>query len=86
MKQLLSQVNKMPKAMKGTKLNYIKELKGICPEGYEMQYFATGGNLCQRCMKGKKIEEAKCGKKMKKKHESGGVSKMMNSIKTSMKK
>jgi hypothetical protein len=76
----------MPKAMKGTKLNYIKELKGICPEGYEMQYFAAGGHLCQRCMKGKKIEEAKCGKKMKKKHESGGVSKMMNSIKESMKK
>lgn len=87
MKQLLTQVSKMPKAMNGTKLNYIKELKGICPEGYEMQYFATGGNLlCPRCMKSKKIEEAKCGKKMKKKHESGGVSKMMNSIKTSMKK
>ena len=70
MKQLLTQVSKMPKAMNGTKLNYIKELKGICPEGYEMQYFATGGNLCQRCMKSKKIEEAKCGKKMKK-HEDG---------------
>lgn len=66
MKQLLSQVSKMPKAMNGTKLNYIKELKGICPDGYEMQYFAAGGHLCQRCMKNKKIEEAKCGKKMKK--------------------
>jgi hypothetical protein len=55
--------------MKGTKLDYIKELKGVCPEGYEMQYFAAGGNLCHRCMK--KVEEAKCGKKMKK-HEDGG--------------
>lgn len=86
MKQLLSQVNKTPKAMNGTKLNYIKELKGICPEGYELQYFAKGGHLCSVCKPGKKIEEAKCGKKMKKKHESGGVSKMMNSIKESMKK
>lgn len=57
-------------AMNGTKLNYIKELKGICPEGYEVEYFAAGGHLCQRCMKSKKIEEAKCGKKMRK-HEEG---------------
>ena len=87
MKQLLSNiVNKMPKAMKGTKLNYIKELKGICPEGYEMQYFAKGGHLCPVC-KPKKVEEAKCGKKMKaKKHEGGGgVSTTVNDIKNQMK-
>ena len=83
MKQLLSKlVNKMPKAMKGTKLNYIKELKGICPEGYELQYFAAGGHLCSRCAAKKKIEEAKCGKKMKaKKHSEGGISDTMNEIK-----
>lgn len=86
MKQLLNNiVNKMPKAMKGTKLNYIKELKGICPEGYEMQYFAKGGHLCPVC-KPKKVEEAKCGKKMKaKKHEGGGVSTTVNDIKNQMK-
>jgi hypothetical protein len=73
--------------MKGTKLNYIKELKGICPEGYEMQYFAKGGHLCTVC-KPKKVEEAKCGKKMKK-HEdggpTGGVSKTANDIKKDIK-
>lgn len=81
MKQYMSQIasnkssntvtkNQKTKAMKGTKLNYIKELKGICPEGYEMQYFAAGGHICSRCAAKKKIEEAKCGKKMKK-HEDG---------------
>ena len=66
---------KTKKAMKGTKLNYIKELKGICPDGYELQYFATGGQMCSRCAKmPEKIDEAKCGKKMKK-HEDGGKSK-----------
>lgn len=73
-------------AMNGTKLNYIKELKGICPEGYEIEYFATGGNVCSHCARKKQIEEAKCGKKMKaKKHEGGGstsgVSKTANAIK-----
>jgi hypothetical protein len=52
--------------MNGAKLNYIKELKGICPEGYEMQYFAAGGRICSHCARKKQIEEAKCGKKMKK--------------------
>lgn len=61
---------KTKKAMKGTKLDYIKELKGICPEGFEITYQAMGGHICPVC-KQKKIDEAKCGKKMKK-HEGGG--------------
>ena len=64
---------KTKKAMKGTKLDYIKELKGICPEGFEITYQAMGGHICPVC-KQKKVEEAKCGKKMKK-HEDGGKSK-----------
>lgn len=39
-----------PSAAKGSKLNYIKELKGICPEGYLKQ-----GGRCKPC-------EAKKGK------------------------
>jgi hypothetical protein len=71
--------------MNGTKLNYIKELKGICPEGYEVEYFAAGGHICSRCAAKKKIEEAKCGKKMKaKKHEGGGVSAAVNEVKENM--
>lgn len=66
----------------GAKLNYIRQLNGTCPEGYQLQYFKEGGNLCKRCMKvhqegGEvvepmsvteqfRIESAKCGKKMKK--------------------
>lgn len=99
MKQYMSQIasnkssntvskNQKTKAMKGTKLNYIKELKGICPEGYELQYFAAGGQMCSRCAKMReKIDEAKCGKKMKKKQDGGdltekkgGISKNANII------
>lgn len=35
----------------GAKLNYIKQLNGQCPEGYEMNYYKEGGQLCKRCMK-----------------------------------
>jgi len=38
-------------ARKGAKLAYIKKLRGICPEGYEMQYYKAGGQLCKKCMK-----------------------------------
>lgn len=51
--QQSTQQNGAPVAAKqGSKLNYIKELKGICPEGY----LAKGGK-CEPC-------EAKKGKKM----------------------
>lgn len=58
----------------GAKLNYIKQLRGICPEGYEMQMFRSGGRVCKKCMKKKAeqgtkmspVEEFKCGKKIKK--------------------
>lgn len=43
----------------GAKLNYIKSLRGVCPEGYEMQYFKQGGMLCKKCIK--KQEEMKQG-------------------------
>lgn len=35
----------------GAKLNYIKQLKGQCPEGYKMEYYKKGGQLCKKCMK-----------------------------------
>lgn len=71
---------KTKKAMKGTKLDYIKELKGICPEGFEITYQAMGGHICPVC-KQKKVDEAKCGKKMKK-HEDGGQTKgVSNTVK-----
>ena len=65
----------------GAKLDYTRQLRGLCPEGYEMQYFKSGGRLCKKCVaKQKKMEEGgevpsnpvdsfKCGRKMKKKVE-----------------
>lgn len=65
----------------GAKLNYIQRLRGECPEGYEMQYFKKGGQMCQKCVQKVKahqpggemnaIEEFKCGRKMKKKAACG---------------
>lgn len=66
------------KAEKGAKLNYIKQLKGSCPDGEELVYFKKGGMIncgCQKKEKGgdvkpaKKanaIEEFKKGRKSKK--------------------
>lgn len=70
----------------GTKLNYIKQLRGQCPDGYEIEYYKSGGNLCKKCVKkqietgdvltdfkNRKIESDKCGKKIKKKKcQNGG--------------
>lgn len=62
----------------GAKLNYIKNLKGDCPEGQELVYFKKGGRFCKVCQGKnggnidevanfkKRREEKKCGGKMKK--------------------
>lgn len=54
------------KAAHGAKLNYVKSLKHVCPEGQELYYFKQGGNLQCGCKgkkmeEGAKVEEAKCG-------------------------
>ena len=54
----------------GAKLAYIKRLKGICPEGQEMQFFKKGGKVCKKCMpkaakKGCKVEKGAEGLKPK---------------------
>ncbi len=50
-------------AKNGAKLNYIKSLRKVCPEGQEMAYYQMGGRVCKKCMpkqikmkKGDKIE------------------------------
>lgn len=69
----------------GAKLNYIKSLRGQCPEGYEISYYKVGGTLCKKCMKKQvemeeggqmpsgPIDQFKCGRKMKKKKAQGGT-------------
>ena len=70
----------------GAKLNYIQHLKGVCPEGYEMQLFKQGGQICRKCIKKAMMEDGgttpqnpvdafKCGRKMKKKACGGSVEK-----------
>lgn len=68
----------------GAKLNYIKQLRGQCPDGYEVKYFKNGGGMtekkCVACQKGQEIPEPsnaieafKCGRKTKKKENGGSV-------------
>lgn len=70
----------------GAKLNYIRQLNGKCPDGYEMQYFKQGGQICKKCIKKAMMEDGgttpqnpvyafKCGRKMKKKACGGSVEK-----------
>ena len=47
----------------GAKLNYLRQLKGQCPEGYEMRYFKAGGAMGSKIVK----ECVKCQKQ-----EAGG--------------
>lgn len=70
------------KAMFGAKLNYIKGLKGQCPQGYEVKYYKQGGRVCAKCEAIHKqtqpqnpIDAFKCGRKMKKKACGGRMKK-----------
>ena len=74
----LIQQQQVQAAKFGAKINYIKKLRGQCPDGYELQYYKSGGQLCKKCMKKQvmqdggdlpqdPIDQFKCGRKMKKK-------------------
>ena len=63
----------------GAKLQYINQLRGKCPEGYEMQYFKNGGT-CGKCVAKQAMQQGgdmdpvsafKCGRKMKPKSACG---------------
>ncbi len=70
----LGQQAQAQKAEKGAKINYLKSLKGQCPEGEELVYFKKGGMIGCGCKKKEKggempkkklnaIEEFKKGRK-----------------------
>ena len=72
----------------GAKLNYIQHLQGVCPEGYEMQLFKQGGQICRKCIKKAMMEDGgntpqnlvdafKCGRKMKKKAKGGSNNRLL---------
>lgn len=81
--QVAQQMQQVQSAKFGAKLNYVKQLKGKCPIGYEMRYYKVGGKLCSECIKEEKeskrplntIDAFKCGRKMKKKACGGSVKK-----------
>ena len=75
----------------GAKLNYIKQISGICPEGTQLTYFKAGGRICSKCEAMAKKKQGggtmddiraqlveKCGGKMKK--NNGGKMKNGNKI------
>ncbi len=47
LEQVAQQQTQMAKL--GAKLNYIKNIKGECPEGTEKYYFKAGGRICSAC-------------------------------------
>jgi len=53
--QALSQMRQMAK--EGAKLQYIKRLRGECPEGYELKMFKAGGKVCTKCEKIQKEQD-----------------------------
>ena len=75
--QFLQEMQGTQKARLGAKLNYLRSIKGSCPEGQELVYFREGGKVCKKCiqknacgskgMAAVKAFKDKCGSKMKKK-------------------
>ena len=58
--QVLQQQKGEPQMAKdGTKLNYLKQLRGQCPEGTELKYFKEGGTICSKCVKAQNGIKAK---------------------------
>lgn len=79
--------NQAQSAKFGAKLSYIQRLRGVCPEGTEMQFFKQGGQVCKKCVQKVKMKEGgetpqntvdafKCGRKMKRKAACGTKVKM----------
>lgn len=74
----LMQQQQVQAAKFGAKLNYIKSLRGQCPDGYEAKFLKKGGTVCKECVKKQQeventpsnaIDAFKCGRKMKKAKE-----------------
>lgn len=81
----------------GAKLNYIRQLRGVCPEGQELEYYRDGGRLCKKCVQKHKMQDGgevpsnpvdafKCGRKMRKKKKENGGSIEMDKCGRKMKK
>ena len=47
----------------GAKLNYIRTIRGECPEGQQLVYFKQGGRVCKKCIEAAGGAKVKDGKK-----------------------
>lgn len=65
--QVVAQQSAPTMARMGAKINHIKRVYGMCPEGYELKSFKIGGKVCKKCQK------------VAKKAEGGDVEKEKNS-------
>lgn len=60
----------------GAKLNYIRQLNGKCPDGYEMQYFKQGGKVCKKCVAKQSqnpVDSFRCGRKVSKNQQGNKI-------------
>jgi hypothetical protein len=77
MGQFLQEMQGAQKARLGAKLNYLRSIKGDCPEGQEVKYFKEGGRVCKKCVEkgaaGEKVNGKKEIESFKKKKACGGV-------------
>jgi len=64
MGQFLQEMQGAQKARLGAKLNYLRSIKGGCPEGQEVKYFKEGGRVCKKC-----VEKGAAGEKVNGKKE-----------------
>lgn len=69
-------------ARNGAKLQYLAQLRGICPQGQHTEYFKAGGRICKKCVQDTEPSK-KCGGKVSKKC-GGGVTKGINMIKAEL--
>jgi hypothetical protein len=73
---MIQQLAGTPMARLGIKLNYIRSLKGACPEGQEVKYFKEGGRMKCKCVDkaagGEKVSGKKEIESFKKKKACGG--------------
>ena len=60
MGQFLQEMQGAQKARLGAKLNYLRSIKGDCPEGQEVKYFKEGGRMKCKC-----VDKAAGGEKVK---------------------
>ena len=65
--QFQQEMQQAQKAQKGAKINYLRGLKGLCPEGYKTVTFKQGGRICTKCEKLKKGNAIDEFKKLKRK-------------------